>query len=410
MLQKGHILSSALATAALVNAWGVDCPAIAAPLDAENSLIAQSPYVQTYSQGKPVIIKSRKSGTTTDTKKADDKTPADKDTKAAGDKTVDGKTATATTTSDSVTGDKKSKKVVIMKLKTHTVTNDKSWQQVGDYIVLKAGQESAPLTLTITNGADGAKPVTGLRTSLAGRDILTEKSFKGKSKIDLDLTNALSPGSTQILFRMFGQKGSAFSWTLTSKQGPSVTKLLSDKSSPGKKVKVEGVFLPKEETAYKITVENKATSVIPINDKQIEFVVPKDVKADKKGEVTVSITVNGIKSPALKLKIQEPPEITMFSHIAINNSAILTISGKNFSTKADKVKVTFGGTPGEIVGVTETQIQVRPPAVENYPSNVAVSIEVDGLKCQKHGVLQMNQFNVSNDNSESPFEVGSTYQ
>ena len=423
MLQKGHIIST-LATAALVNAWSVDCPAIAEPLYAGSDLIAQSPYVQTYTPGKAAVQKNKPAGTTTDTSKAktDDKTATDKTStdKTATDKSSTDKGTTAgdkgkastdkTATATTDTGEKKAKRVVIIKPKTHTVTNDKSWQQVGDYIILKPGQESFPLTLTITNGPDGATPVVGLRTSLAGRDILTEKSFKGKSKLDLDMTNALSAGSTQILFRMYGPKGSAFSWQLTTKQGPSVTKLLSDKSSPGKKVKAEGVFLPKESSAYKITVENKSSSVTPINEKQIEFVVPKDVKPDKKGEVTVVITVSGYKSAPLKLKIQEPPEISMFSHVAINNQTTLTITGKNFSDKTDKVRVLFGSDPGEVVSVTETQIQVRPPAVESYPAIVPVTVEVDGLKCHRQGVIQINQFNVSNDNSESPFDVGSTYQ
>ncbi|TMU50671.1 IPT/TIG domain-containing protein [Flagellimonas algicola] len=54
----------------------------------------------------------------------------------------------------------------------------------------------------------------------------------------------------------------------------------------------------------------------------------------------------------------------------------VVITGENFGTDPDKVSVSFNGTPGEVLGVTDTEVTVRVPA-RAYTG--PITMEVDGF-------------------------------
>ncbi|WP_161991991.1 IPT/TIG domain-containing protein [Flagellimonas algicola] len=54
----------------------------------------------------------------------------------------------------------------------------------------------------------------------------------------------------------------------------------------------------------------------------------------------------------------------------------VVITGKNFGTDPDKVSVSFNGTPGEVLGVTDTEVTVRVPARAHTGP---ITMEVDGF-------------------------------
>ncbi|WP_161991993.1 IPT/TIG domain-containing protein [Flagellimonas algicola] len=54
----------------------------------------------------------------------------------------------------------------------------------------------------------------------------------------------------------------------------------------------------------------------------------------------------------------------------------VVITGENFGTDATKVSVSFNGTPGEVLGVTDTEVTVRVPVGANTGP---ITMEVDGF-------------------------------
>ncbi|TMU50675.1 IPT/TIG domain-containing protein [Flagellimonas algicola] len=54
----------------------------------------------------------------------------------------------------------------------------------------------------------------------------------------------------------------------------------------------------------------------------------------------------------------------------------VVITGENFGTDPDKVSVSFNGTPGEVLGVTDTEVTVRVPVGANTGP---ITMEVDGF-------------------------------
>lgn len=318
-------------------------------------------------------------------------------------------TTTTTTTATGTPAAPKAKIVVIAKPTKHVSTAAK-WQQFADYIILKPGQESLPLTLNVYNGPEGSKPMRAIRATLSGRELFTEKSFKGKETLALDLSDALTPGSTQIVFQTYGDVGATFTWDLTSKSSPSIKELNPKSATIGASVKATGKQLPTDVRAYTITVGGKAATVSTAGGDAVEFKVPDGIKPDAKGEVPVLVTVSGQKFKALMLKVVSEPEIQSFSHVSISSQQVMTITGKNFGKDAAKVKVTFGGIPGDIMSCSDNSITVRTPEITEIPSTREVLVTVDGVKCKKAGTLFFSMRNVENNDGYSPFGVPNQFQ
>ncbi len=431
---------SLLLCASVAGSVAVPQQAFSAPGDASagsNKQIAENnPYVQDYnskSKGKSVpgaapategAAKSSRSsatettasaGSVTGTKGSRTASAKGGEAAIAGEKAgtetkgkAGAKPGDKTGTASSTTGKKKEKLIWIVKTTKHSSTNGTKWQQFADSIVLKPGQENLPLTMTINNGGEGLTSMRAIRGYLSGRLLFSDKSFKGKSTLTLDMTNTLTPGETQIIFESFGAKGATFSWNLSAKQTPTITSLSPKSSAPGKVVKGLGKLLPSDMKAYTCTVGGKTATIISASPEAVEFRVPTGLKMDSDGTVTVQFTVFGVKQKALTLKIAEEPEITQFSHVSISSQQQLTISGKHFGNDAKDVKVTFNGAQGQVVSCSDSSIAVVTPEIENIPTIVDVSVEVNGLKCKREGKIQFSMRNIENydiGSPQSPFEV-----
>ncbi|MBZ0187092.1 MAG: hypothetical protein K8F91_12670, partial [Candidatus Obscuribacterales bacterium] len=180
-------------------------------------LIAQSPYVQTYGKEKaPQQVNPTKTSTTSST------TP---------------KTGTEADKSTAATAKAKPKGPKLIGKPIQHVCSGGKWQQFSDYIILKPGEEKLPLTYTVLNGSGGAQPLRGLRATLSGRELFKEGAFKGKRTLSIDMTGALTSGSTQIIYQAFGPAGSAFKWQLSTTAETSITGLSAKKASPGDSIK-----------------------------------------------------------------------------------------------------------------------------------------------------------------------------
>lgn len=366
-----------------------------------------SQYVTDYGKKSTATTGSVKTKVTTTTTKdaaGDAKTKSTVETT-----TTTGKDGKAATTATATTKAPTSKTLTIVKPIKHVSPDATKWNQFADFIILKPGQENFPLTMTINNGVDGTQ-FRAIRGTLSGRDLFNEKSFKDKSTLVLDLTNALSAGSTQVVFQAFGPKGASFSWDLTSKLTPTVTGLNPANAGSGATVRAAGKMLPVDVKSFQITVGGKPATVSAATSQSVDFRVPDGLKPDAKGEVPVLITVAGIKQKPLTLKVVSEPEITSFDHLSISAQQTLTISGKNFGKDASKVKVTFGGVPGTITSISDSSITLITPEITDIPSKKEVQIEVDGNKCKKPGVLFFSMRNVENDGSGNPFSIPSQFE
>lgn len=405
---KSRTLTTTLSLLALAGSMStsVMAPPQASSKPADRVLIAQDgQYVTDY--GKKQSTTTASAGTTAPVKTSQP-APASGTTSgttgvAAGKKP----TADATAKLGTIASTKKAKEktITIVKPTKHECTaTTNQWQQFADFIVVKQGQETLPMTLTLTNACDGAAPFRAIRGYLSGRLLFDDKAMKNNS-LTLDMTNTLTPGETQLVFEAYGPKGAAFTWSLTAKQSPTVTGLDPKQSGPGKIVKGVGKLLPSDTKMYKVKVADRQADVVGASPEAVQFKVPTGLKMDKDGNVTVVITVAGVKSKPLTLKIAQEPEIKGFSHVSISSGQTMTISGKNFGTDASKVKVTFDGIPGQISGCTDESITVITPEITNIPAPVTVSIEVNGLKSKQQGTILFSMRNVENDGAYSPFEI-----
>ncbi len=383
----------------LVSLTSVLVTSTLAPLSA---LAQDSQYVQDYTKKTKTTTKT----TTTSTipKPAAGTTASDKKVLVPAPPAAAPEKETKATTTSTTTA-KKDKIVTIVKTTKYLSAGGNKWQQFFGYIILKPGQEQLPLTLNVNNGIDGGSPFRAIRATLAGTNLFGERDWKGKNSLALDMSDALSPGSTQIIFQAFGPAGAAFSWDLTAKSSATVTALNPKSSAPGKNVKATGKLLPTDLKAYQVSVGGKQTTVVSASPEAVEFRVPDGLKPDSKGEVPVIVTISGTKSKPLQLKIALDPEITSFSHVAISSQQAFTIKGKNFGTDAKAVKVTFGGREAAISSVSDDSISVTTPEIENIPQDLSVQVEVNGLKCKQEGRINFTMRNIENSDGYSPFEV-----
>lgn len=358
-------------------------PATSAQSNVDGMQIAQSKYVQTYSFGKKTTTPQKKTQTKSTSAKSSSTKPAQK------------------TTTKKVA--KKKKLKMIVGPKQYTSAGGAKWQKFTDSINLKPGQEKLPLKFTILNGSGGTPPLRAIRATLSGRVLFTEKDFKGKRKLSINMTNALTSGATQIIFTSYGAAGSAFKWQITSATSPEIISLSPSKAEKSKPLVVKGKNLPAQASAIKVTVDKIVAKVSDTKEDGFKITIPKRVKPGK--NKIVSISVGGQKLKTYKISIQSAPVITFFSHIAIAGNQVLRINGKNFSTDKKDVEVTFGSQKGIVMGASEKSISVMTPDFLNIPGVLSVKVKVSGVDCKKPGKILGSMRNIPNDGNFSPFSV-----
>lgn len=348
---------------------------------------AQSPYIQTY--GKEKAPQEVKTATTS----------------GAGQKNTDGKTTDGKDTGKTSTKTAKKKPALIVKPKQHVCAGGGKWEQFADYIVLQPGQELLPLTLGVLNGSSGTKPLRGLRATLAGRDLFKETDFKGKPTLSMDLSNALTSGSTQIIFQAFGAAGSAFKWQISTSAEPSITGLAPTRAGAGDKVKANGKNLPEDKKAITVKVDGQLAEVSKADPKFIEFTIPDKLKTGK--DKSVEITVSGQKMKTFTITIAGKPEITSMDMVSVNPGGILTISGKNFSKDRKDIEVKVNGNTATVNSCNDSSIAIIIPPLDNVPCVLTVDVKVGGVSVPKPGMLVGGQRVIPNDDGYSPFEPAS---
>lgn len=386
-------------------------------LVAGSALAQSSPYVQSYTYNKKGQIQSTttvqpqtakdsivtdKSKTTTTTNSPADNSKDSSASSTTASKQTTSKTAGTSTTA--TTTKAAAKPVIISQSKKDFVSQGPKWQNFSDYIEVKPGQEQMPMTLTVNNGTQGTTPYRAIRATLGGKQLFTERDFNGKT-LQLDLSGAVTPGSTQIIFTAYGNAGSTFNWQVASTVKSDITGLAKDKASPGDKIKAQGKNLPTDLKAYSIKVDGTAATVNSATSSGVEFTIPDKIKPGK--AKPVEIKVSGTKAKALTINIVVKPEIKGLNYLAISGGQVLTISGANFGTDTSDVKVTFNGQSGQIQSVTDSSINVLTPEFGASPGTVEVKVSVGGLDADKSARMLSSMRAIPNDDGYSPFEIPS---
>lgn len=400
----------------LPTALSVTCSVLLA-----GSVFAQSsPYVQSYTYNKkgqlqtttqvqpqtqkaaPAADKTSSTSTTTTATTSTTQATTTDSSKSSGTDTTTTKTSTTKTSTTSTGTKAPAKPIIIDQSAKDFVSQGPKWQTFSDYIDVKPGQEALPMTLTVRNGTQGTTPFRAIRATLGGKTLFTEGKFTNNT-LQLDMSGALTPGPTQIVFTAWGNAGSTFNWQLSSSTRPEITGLSAAKASPGDKVKANGKNLPTDLKQYAIKVDGSNATVKSATGQAVEFEIPDKLKAGK-GK-PVEIKVSGVKAKPFTITIAVKPEIKGFNYVAVSGNQVLTISGTNFGTDASDVKVTFNGASGTIQSVSDNVINVVTPEFGVSPGTLEVKVTVGGLDADKPGRLLSSMRCIPNDDGYSPYEI-----
>lgn len=285
-------------------------------------------------------------------------------------------TSSSTTSKSTAASTTSSTDLVALQGPTQLVHNGAGWKENPSYINIKQGQEVLPLTLTVSNGVNGAAKVTGLRITLNGRKLANETYFRGSDKFSIDMSGLLSTGDTQMVIQTFGPNGAAISWVLTTGK-IKVSDIKPESGGAGDKMTISGKNLPKQVSAYKLFVGNQPATIKSVTDKQIEFIVPSGLTGDKQ---TVTLYIAGVKCDPLYFKTKSAPVITGVDMLEAPPSSPITVSGKGFSVKASENTVQVGGATCQITSCSATQITaIIPESIQCPQRDIPVTVKTNGV-------------------------------
>ncbi len=259
------------------------------------------------------------------------------------------------------------------------------WKTASTFLDLKDGQQALPLTFTVTNGPASQAKMQGIRIKLNGREILTEKDFKGKDAVSVVLSDLVAAGQSQLIINTYGPSGAGLSWVLTTLK-IKVSDIKPVNCAIGDKVKILGKNFPTDKTAYKLTVEQKSAEITAVTGSSLEFVVPAGLSGGKR---TVTLYIAGVKCDPLYIKIQAAPEVTGVNLLGAAPGGSVVISGKNFSGSAGDNQVIFKSTDGNVIATaspsaaTETELTVTIPMDYPCPSDILCTVKTKGQESVK---------------------------
>ncbi|MBS1992239.1 MAG: IPT/TIG domain-containing protein [Cyanobacteria bacterium SZAS LIN-3] len=259
------------------------------------------------------------------------------------------------------------------------------WKTASTFIELKDGQQTLPLTFTVTNGANGQAKMQGIRINLNGREILNEKAFKGKDSVSLNLSNLVNAGQSQLIINSFGPTGATLSWVLTTLK-IKVSDIKPVNCAIGDKVTISGKNFPTDKSAYRLTVDTTSATITKATATSLEFQVPTGLAGGKR---TVTLWIAGVKCDPLYIKISAAPEVTGVNLYGAAPGGPIIISGKGFSATASDNQVLFKTPDGQLVqtasptAATETELTVIIPMDYPCPSDILATVKTKGQESAK---------------------------
>jgi hypothetical protein len=259
--------------------------------------------------------------------------------------------------------------VVTLGSASYVSKNDRV-QRFVDYVDVKSGMETAPLTLAITN--DGFK---WWRLLIANQVVATEKSLSGKASGTIDLTGIVQPGTNQLVVQAGGVPGSRLEWKVTTPASAKLDKIDPQEALVGDTVKISGKGFSPKPANDEVTFNKKKGVVLKATTTSMDVQVPKNADMD---DNVVAANIKGLKTNTLRIKIRAIPELTGSNLQGVPPGQQLIIFGKNFSKNTGENQVFFGDTQASVVSGDTTQLVVVVPnlpyTVGHLPSEIRVQI------------------------------------
>lgn len=266
------------------------------------------------------------------------------------------------------------------------------WQHFENWITLKTNQDQlAPLTLQVTNGGDNVATYTAVRLMLSGRPIATEKDFKN-NVLSMSMVGALGVGQNQLVIDAFGPAGAKLSWKVTTPQ-PSLSSADPTTTSPGKELTLAGKNFSPNASINVVSFGNTTAKLKSASAKQIVAIVPEGVA----GEQTITVSVAGLSTKSVKVKIQPTPEVTGCDMVSAPPGNALTITGKNFSTKPGENQVLINGVPASITSQSATSISITIPEMETPVWNCPIQVLTNKIPSKGNVTINLQRRVIPNE-------------
>ncbi len=270
------------------------------------------------------------------------------------------------------------------------VAQNNQIQKLSESINLEKGQEKLQLTLTYYNGTDSAPGFKWLRIASPTMHFVSEQEFAGRKVYSVDVSGELTWGGNQLLITAEGQRGSTFSWKLTTNQ-PSVTSLNPSQVSPGHSVTILGSNFSSDPDANVVMFgAHRARCLSASPDKLIVQVPDYADSASSK----VSVTVAGMEAGTLIAAVTAYPYLSNLSASWVPPGSTFTIYGQGFSANQSDMSVFVGPLQCQIVSVSPTEITVVAPvgyAGQPWGFYQPVKVTVRGIPARNQLTISISQ-------------------
>jgi hypothetical protein len=266
--------------------------------------------------------------------------------------------------------DKKDDGIAVVQESKPIVQTSAKWQTFTDYINIKQGQDTVPLTMTFRNGSETALPFESMQILLAGRLLGTEKNFKSRV-FTLDMTNALAVGGTQLIIKAYGPAGAAMSWQITTPK-ISVTSIAPKEAAPTDKITINGKNFAR---GALVQIGKQWAKITELNPTKMVVEVPGDIEGGKQQLIVTQAT---IKSKAQELNIKAAPSVTGIDTLSAPPGQHVTVTGSGFSKRASDNIVTFNGTPASVTSASATSLGVIIPEMHFPQWDVQIKVKTYG--------------------------------
>ncbi|MBY0357213.1 MAG: IPT/TIG domain-containing protein [Candidatus Obscuribacterales bacterium] len=253
-------------------------------------------------------------------------------------------------------------------------------QNFQDWMTLKPGQENLPLRLNIYNGSHEIPSYKWFRITIGGYLVATEANLRGAEEGSVDVSGVIQGGNMQILVEAGGVPGAAL-WFNLSAPKTELHSIDPEQVRQGQKIVLGGNNFSSQTNQNTVYLNSKTATVLSSTASSIVAQVPADADL---GPNRVEVSVNGMASQSLSLNVyQRPaPELIAFDVWMAPPGGTVTLTGRNFSNRADENKVFFGSVPAAVSSATTTQLVIIVPTWSWGPSqlNIPVSVVVDGVR------------------------------
>lgn len=230
---------------------------------------------------------------------------------------------------------------------------------------------NSPFFMEIDTTAPGFR---WLRIYMGNRILATEKDFRSKTKLQLNLTGTVDNGTQQIVVQGGGNPGSTVKWTVTSVTSVKLNAVNPDEACFGETISLRGENFSMTPAKNIVTIGKTTVPAVSSTTTEIKVKIPtKNLVA---GELPVVVTVDGVKSQPVKITVRGIPELTGTNFDGVPPGAELCIFGKNFSKKLKENQVFFENTQAEVLRGTTEELVVTVPNFYNGAGSGSISGQV----------------------------------